>query len=89
MTVEFILEIVRTTLVTAALLSAPVLGVALVVGVLISLFMAVTQINEATLTFVPKIIAVGAVFILMLPWMVGKAQWFMEYIFSNLPNFIR
>ncbi len=89
MTTEFIIEITRTTLMTAALLSAPVLLTALVIGVLISLFQAVTQINEATLTFIPKIIAVGAVFMLLMPWMVGKMEWFMIYIFSNLTRFVR
>lgn len=89
MTVEFILSIVKQSLLTAGLISAPILLAALVVGVIISLFMAVTQINEATLTFIPKIIAVGFVFLMFLPWMTGKAMWFMTYVFTNLPNFIR
>jgi len=89
MTVEFIITIVRQGLLTAAMVGGPILLTALVVGVTISLFQAVTQINEATLTFIPKIIAVGAVFLMLMPWMIGKVQWFMTYIFTNLPNFIK
>ena len=89
MTAEFVLEIVRQSLLTAGVLAGPVLLSALVVGVIVSLFMAVTQINEATLTFIPKILAVSGVLLMLLPWMTGKAQHFMTYIFTNLPNFIR
>ncbi|MFO7736205.1 MAG: flagellar biosynthetic protein FliQ [bacterium] len=89
MTVAFIIEIVRTALMTAALIAGPILLSALVVGLTVSLFMAVTQVNEATLTFIPKILTVGVVLILMLPWITGKATWFMEYIFTNFPDLIR
>jgi flagellar biosynthetic protein FliQ len=59
------------------MVSAPVLGVVLVVGLIISLFQAVTQINEATLAFVPKLIAAMAVFALAGPWMLSML---VEYI---------
>ncbi|BCO28863.1 hypothetical protein MIZ03_3773 [Rhodoferax lithotrophicus] len=59
------------------MISAPVLGVVLVVGLLVSIFQAVTQINEATLAFVPKLIAAIAVFTLAGPWMLGML---VEYI---------
>ena len=53
------------------MVSAPVLGVVLVVGLLISLFQAVTQINESTLTFIPKLVAAMLVFALAGPWMLN------------------
>ncbi len=89
MTIEFVLEIVRAGIITAGLVAGPPLLAALVIGVLVSLFQAVTQINEATLTFIPKIIVVGTMVLLLSPWMIGKAEWFMTYIFTNLPVFVR
>ncbi len=59
------------------MVSAPVLGIVLVVGLIVSLFQAVTQINEATLAFVPKLIAAMAVFALAGPWMLNML---VEYI---------
>ena len=88
MTIEFVIEIVRNALITGMLVGGPLLLIALVVGVLVALFQAVTQINEATLTFIPKIIAVSLTLLLLFPWFLKKLSWFMEYIFSNFPNFI-
>ena len=62
------IDLVRETLVLAMLISAPMLIVGLVVGIIISLFQAVTQIQEQTLTFVPKIAAMIAAALLLLPW---------------------
>jgi flagellar biosynthetic protein FliQ len=60
-------EMIRLTIV----LSLPILGTALVVGLLVSIVQAVTQINEMTLTFVPKIVIVGLVTLLLTPWMIN------------------
>lgn len=68
------------------LISLPMLGVALVVGIAISLFQAVTQIQEMTLTFVPKIIAVFAAMILAAPWMTEKMISFTQNLFSMIPT---
>ena len=89
MTVEFVLGIVRQAILIAGEVAAPMLLAALVIGILISLFMAVTQINEATLTFIPKILVVGFVGFLLFPWMTGKIMWFTKYIFTHLSEFIR
>lgn len=70
------------------LISMPMLIVALVVGVVISLFQAVTQIQEMTLTFVPKIIAVFGVMILAAPWMTDKLVSFTRDIFSLIPTLV-
>lgn len=62
-------DLVRHTLVLALIVSTPMLAIGLVVGVLVSLFQAITQIQEQTLTFVPKIVAMVASAILLFPWM--------------------
>ena len=72
MTVDQALEIGREVMLLALLISAPMLLTGLVVGLVLSLLQAVTQIQEQTLTFVPKIVAMVAAAILTLPWMVQK-----------------
>lgn len=66
------LDLVQHTLVLALLISAPMLLIGMVVGVLVSLFQAVTQIQEQTLTFVPKIAAMIVAAVVLLPWIVQK-----------------
>ena len=67
------------------MVSAPVLGVVLVVGLIISLFQAVTQINEATLAFVPKLIAAMAVFALAGPWMLSMLVEYIRRTIESIP----
>ncbi|WHZ14721.1 MAG: Flagellar biosynthesis protein FliQ [Nitrospira sp.] len=88
MTPEAVTEIGRQAIETAMLVSAPVLGLSLVVGLLVSTFQAMTQINEATLTFVPKVLAVFAATLLFLPWMMGVLIAFMTQIITSIPNLI-
>ena len=71
MNAQLVLSMGQEALWMLLMVSSPVLGVILVVGLIISLFQAVTQINEATLAFVPKLIASMAVFALAGPWMLG------------------
>ena len=68
------------------LISMPMLSVALVVGIAISLFQAVTQIQEMTLTFVPKIIAVFAAIIFAAPWMTERMVTFTQNLFAMIPT---
>ena len=70
------------------ILSLPMLLVGLIVGLLISIFQATTQINEMTLTFVPKILAVIVVIIFTMPWMINMLIDFTARIFNMMPNFI-
>ncbi len=70
-------------------ISLPMLGVALVVGIAISLFQAVTQIQEQTLTFVPKIIAVFVTMIVAAPWMTEKMVSFTHHLFDMIPTLIQ
>ena len=88
MTVEMVTEIGRQAIETAMLVSAPMLGLSLVVGLAVSTFQAMTQINEATLTFVPKVLAVFAATLLFLPWMMGVLIAFMTHIITSIPSFI-
>ncbi|MGA2583234.1 MAG: flagellar biosynthesis protein FliQ [Tepidisphaeraceae bacterium] len=62
-------EMIRDTLLMALFISAPMLGIGLIVGIVISLVQAVTQIQEQTLTFVPKIVAMVSAAIMLMPWM--------------------
>lgn len=88
MTPETIITLGQRGLELAILVSAPMLLVGLVVGVLISMFMAATQINEMTLTFVPKLLAIAAVLLLAGPWMLGLLIDFTQTLFKEIPNLI-
>jgi flagellar biosynthetic protein FliQ len=68
MTLDHATELIRQTLILALLVSAPMLLIGLIVGVVVSLLQAVTQIQEQTLTFVPKIAAMVGAAILLMPW---------------------
>ena len=69
------------------LLSAPMLGFGLIIGLLVSIFQAVTQINEMTLTFIPKILAVAAALAIFLPWIVNTLVDFTVNLLNQLPNY--
>ncbi|MCP1440599.1 flagellar biosynthetic protein FliQ [Erwinia persicina] len=70
------------------ILAAPLLLAALVSGLLISLLQAATQINEQTLSFIPKILAVVATIVVAGPWMLSLVLDYMRTLFTNLPNMI-
>ena len=89
MTAELLNQISRQTFETILLVGGPVLMVSLVVGVFISLFQAVTQLQEMTMTFVPKIIAVFVTLLIGLPWMIKILTGFTKSIFENIPLYVR
>lgn len=70
------------------LVSAPLLLVALVVGLVISIFQAATQINEATLSFIPKLIAVFVALVVAGPWMLAQLVAFMRQLFASIPQLV-
>tara|TARA_R110001606_G_scaffold360158_1_gene512847 strand:+ start:11502 stop:11753 length:252 start_codon:yes stop_codon:yes gene_type:complete len=72
-------------MVVTLLLAAPLLLTALAVGLLVSLFQAATQINEMTLSFIPKILAVFAVLVISGPWLLGLITDFTRELFQNIP----
>ena len=88
MTEEFVIGLGREALLTALKVSAPVLVVSLVVGIVISAFQAVTQINESTLAFVPKLLAVAAAFLVALPWMIQLLVKYTTELFRSLPSLV-
>lgn len=71
------------------LVSAPVLGLSLLVGLLVSLFQATTQMNEQTLSFVPKILAVVGAALIFGPWMLGTLVNYSTRLLTSLPDFIK
>jgi flagellar biosynthetic protein FliQ len=88
MTPETVITLGQRALELATLLSAPLLLASLVVGVLISLFQAATQINEMTLSFVPKLLVLVLVLLLAGPWMLELLVDFTRNLFKDIPNMI-
>ena len=88
MTPETIITLGQRALELAVLVSAPLLLTALVVGVLISLFQAATQINEMTLSFVPKLLALVVVLLLAGPWMLELLISFTQNLMKDITNLI-
>jgi flagellar biosynthetic protein FliQ len=89
MTPEFLVDLAMRTLRTALLLAAPPLVAGLVVGVLVSIFQAVTQIQEQTLVQVPKMFAVVLVLMVLLPWMLQLLVTFTVNLFVQIPQYVR
>jgi len=89
MSIEFVTSFGREALLLTLLVSAPLLGLALIVGVMISIFQAITQIQEMTLTFVPKIIVVLLAMIIFGPWMLRILINFTSQLLLNLPNYMK
>ncbi len=85
MTSALALELVRHAVMLGLMVAAPLLIVALAVGVVISLLQAVTQVQEQTLTFIPKLIAVAAVGVLTLPWMLRQLVQYLVEMLRSLP----
>ena len=88
MTPEFVMTMGYEAMKMALLLAAPMLLVALVTGLLISLFQAATQINEATLSFIPKLLAVFATAVIAGPWMLGLVLDYIRTLFSSIPQLV-
>jgi flagellar biosynthetic protein FliQ len=84
-----VITLAQDALTTTLLVSAPILVVSLVIGMLISVFQAMTQINEVTMTFVPKIIGVFAVAALLGPWMIGTMVNYTINLLEALPDLAR
>lgn len=89
MSTELIMGIAAETVRVTLLISAPLLLIGMVVGLVVSIFQAVTQIQEVTLVFVPKIIAVLLAMILVLPWMMNVMVTYTQNLIYNIPMYIR
>lgn len=88
MTPEVVLTITRQALETTVLVAFPMLGAALLTGLLVSLFQAATQINEMTLSFIPKLLVLAIVLVLAGPWMLNTMLDYMRRLFTSIPSLI-
>ncbi len=88
MTPEFVMGLGREAITLVLLMAAPMLGFGLVVGLTVSIFQAVTQINEMTLTFIPKIVAVALALMVFLPWMISIITDFTTRLFELIPTLV-
>lgn len=89
MTPEFTVSFAKEAIAVTLLVSAPMLGIGLIVGVLVSIFQSVTSIQEMTLTFVPKIVAVLIALVIFFPWMMEIMMNFTFKLFDNIPMLIK
>ncbi len=89
MTPEFVVEFAKQAITLTIYLSMPMLGLGLIAGLIVSIFQAVTQVQEMTLTFVPKIIAVFLGLLFAAPWMLDELTSFTRHILENIPMYIR
>jgi flagellar biosynthesis protein FliQ len=88
MTPQTVISIGREALTVTLLVASPMLLFGLVVGLIISIFQAVTQINEMTLTIVPKILAVAVSLLIFLPWMINLMVDFTRHMFALIPTLV-
>jgi flagellar biosynthesis protein FliQ len=88
MTPQTVLTLAQQALWITALVSAPLLLTALVVGLVVSVFQAATQINEMTLSFIPKLLAMFAALVLAGPWMLALLVDYVQRLFTSIPQVI-
>lgn len=88
MTEEMVITLARDALTLAVLISGPMLLISLIVGLLVSIFQATTSIQEQTLTFVPKILAVLGSIIVFGPWMLHKTLDYVQTLFKNISLYL-
>ncbi|MBN1593861.1 MAG: flagellar biosynthetic protein FliQ [Candidatus Coatesbacteria bacterium] len=89
MTLTFVSAFAFKAIKTALLVALPLLTAGLVTGILVSIFQAVTSIQDMSLTFIPKILVVMVTLLLILPWIMGVLIAFTAELFTNFPAYIR
>lgn len=82
---DLVMTIARQAIETTVLIAAPLLGSALIIGLIVSIFQAATQINEATLSFIPKLLGVLITLIVLGPWILGLLTDYTHQILTNIP----
>lgn len=85
----WVMDLTKQALETMLMVAGPLLGIALFVGLLVSIFQALTQINEATLTFIPKILAMGGAILILGPWMLRILTAFTTHLYENINLHVR
>ncbi|BBP01221.1 flagellar biosynthesis protein FliQ [Sulfuriferula nivalis] len=88
MTPESVMTLGRHAMEVTLMVAAPLLLVALVIGLIVSIFQAATQINESTLSFIPKLVGIFIALIVMGPWMLSVMLDYMREVFTNIPNLV-
>lgn len=86
---QVVITLGQEALKTAVMLGAPLLIGALLIGLVVSVFQAVTQINEATLTFIPKIVVIGVILLLAGPWMLDVMSRYTIGLYENISTYVR
>ena len=86
---ESAIEILRSLITVSLVVLSPIVGIAIVVGVIVSLLQAVTSIQEQTLTFVPKLVAVGLLIVFSAPWILRQLMQFTILYLTRLPEMAR
>lgn len=89
MTPEFVIGFARQSIELALTVALPMLGIGLGVGVIVSVLQAATQIQEMTLTFIPKIVSIFLALLFSFPWILDKMTTFTTEVFTNLPKYIQ
>ena len=84
-----IIDLGRKTLMMVLVLSGPMLALSLIVGLAVSIFQAATQISEMTLTFIPKLVAMGVALLVFLPWMLQLFKEFFVELLESIPAMLR
>jgi flagellar biosynthetic protein FliQ len=87
MTIEFVVDTCRKAVQVTLMIAAPMLLAGMIVGLIVSIFQATTQINEQTLTFVPKVVAVFVTLLILTPWIIQTVTRFTIGIFTTISTF--
>ncbi|MYN11648.1 flagellar biosynthesis protein FliQ [Pusillimonas sp. TS35] len=88
MTAETVMSMTYQAMKLALIMAGPLLLVTLLVGLVISIFQAATQINEMTLSFIPKLLAVGAALVLLGPWLISNMVVYMQALLTQIPGLV-
>lgn len=88
MTPESVMTLGRQAMEVTIMVAAPLLLVALVIGLIVSIFQAATQINEATLSFIPKLVGIFVALVVAGPWMLTVMLDYMRQVFTNIPGMV-
>lgn len=84
-----VIDVAQEAIKVVLMISAPILGLGLLVGLIVSIVQATTQIQEPTLSFIPKIIAISLTLLIFGPWMMNIMYGFTVNLFENIPNYIK
>jgi len=85
----YLITLSQNAITLMLVVAGPILLVSLLIGTIISLIQAATQVNEVTMTFIPKIVGIGLILLLLGSWMMQKILVFTTGIFNSLPNFVK